>query len=64
MPQVLVETPLRPPAETAERELRRLADALGSRYNLPVLEGGRLVGLLRREDVLNWLSLYEGTVEA
>jgi len=29
-----------------------------------VLEGGRLVGLLRREDVLKWLALYEGTVDA
>jgi CBS domain-containing protein len=31
---------------------------------LPVLEGGRLVGLLRREDVLKWLSLHEGAAEA
>jgi len=31
---------------------------------LPVLEHGRLVGLLRREDVLKWLSLHEGTAEA
>jgi len=31
---------------------------------LPVLEDGRLVGLLRREDVLKWLSLHEGTAEA
>ncbi|HEX6319138.1 MAG TPA: site-2 protease family protein [Burkholderiales bacterium] len=30
---------------------------------LPVLEDGRLVGLLRREDVLKWLSLHEGPVE-
>jgi Zn-dependent protease len=30
---------------------------------LPVLEGGRLVGLLRREDVLKWLSLHEGPAE-
>jgi hypothetical protein len=27
---------------------------------LPVLEDGKLVGLLRREDVLKWLSLHEG----
>jgi Zn-dependent protease/CBS domain-containing protein len=31
---------------------------------LPVLEDGRLVGLLRREDVLKWLSLHEGAAEA
>lgn len=31
---------------------------------LPVLEDGRLVGLLRREDVLKWLSLHEGTAKA
>ena len=27
---------------------------------LPVLEDGKLIGLLRREDVLKWLSLHEG----
>jgi CBS domain-containing protein len=26
---------------------------------LPVLDGERLVGLLRREDILKWLSLHE-----
>ena len=31
---------------------------------LPVLDKGRLVGLLRREDVLKWLALHEGTAEA
>jgi CBS domain-containing protein len=28
---------------------------------LPVLDGERLVGLLRREDVLKWLSLQEAS---
>jgi Zn-dependent protease/predicted transcriptional regulator len=31
---------------------------------LPVVEGGRLVGLLRREDVLKWLSLHERALQA
>ncbi len=31
---------------------------------LPVVEHGKLVGLLRREDVLKWLALHEGTAEA
>jgi Zn-dependent protease/predicted transcriptional regulator len=31
---------------------------------LPVLEGGRLVGLLRREDVLKWLALHERGLQA
>jgi Zn-dependent protease/CBS domain-containing protein len=31
---------------------------------LPVLESGRLVGLLRREDVLKWLALHEAPAEA
>jgi Zn-dependent protease/CBS domain-containing protein len=31
---------------------------------LPVLEDGRLVGLLRREDVLKWLALHEAPAEA
>jgi Zn-dependent protease/predicted transcriptional regulator len=37
-------------------------DELGRRgvNQLPVLEEGKLVGLLRREDVLKWLSLHEG----
>lgn len=26
---------------------------------LPVVESGKLVGLLRREDVLKWLALHE-----
>jgi signal-transduction protein with cAMP-binding, CBS, and nucleotidyltransferase domain len=26
---------------------------------LPVLDGDRLVGLLRREDVLKWLSIHQ-----
>ena len=30
---------------------------------LPVLERGRLVGLLRREDVLKWLSLHERALQ-
>jgi CBS domain-containing protein len=27
---------------------------------LPVVEGERLRGLVRREDLINWLALHEG----
>jgi hypothetical protein len=27
---------------------------------LPVVEGERLCGLVRREDLINWLALHEG----
>jgi Zn-dependent protease/CBS domain-containing protein len=29
-------------------------------HQLPVLEGGRVRGLVRREDLLNWLALHQG----
>jgi CBS domain-containing protein len=33
---------------------------LGARgvNQLPVIDGGRVVGLVRREDILRWLSVY------
>jgi CBS domain-containing protein len=46
-----------PPGMDAEEALALLA--LRDVNQLPVLEDGKLVGLLRREDVLKWLSLHE-----
>jgi predicted transcriptional regulator len=36
---------------------------MGSQHvnQLPVLERGRIVGMLRREDLINWLVLHETT---
>jgi CBS domain-containing protein len=31
---------------------------------LPVLDDGRLVGLLRREDVIKWLALHKARAAA
>jgi Zn-dependent protease len=46
------------PDDAADEALR----ALGSRDvdQLPVMEGDRLVGVLRRQDLLRWLSLHAG----
>ena len=45
-----------------ESDAAEALDELGRRgvNQLPVLDDGKLVGLLRREDVLKWLSLQEG----
>jgi CBS domain-containing protein len=45
------------PREDAGEALAQLASR--GVNQLPVLEGGKLVGLLRREDVLKWLALNE-----
>lgn len=45
------------PREDAGEALAQLASR--GVNQLPVLDGGKLVGLLRREDVLKWLALHE-----
>jgi CBS domain-containing protein len=45
------------PATQASEALAELARRAVNQ--LPVLEDGRLVGLLRREDVLKWLALHQ-----
>jgi CBS domain-containing protein len=44
------------PADDAFEALVRLGRA--DVNQLPVLDNGRLRGLLRREDLINWLTLY------
>jgi Zn-dependent protease len=50
------------PGDDAAEALEQLARR--GVNQLPVLDDGRLVGLLRREDVLKWLALHGGIAEA
>lgn len=50
-----------PPQRDATEALAVLAER--DVNQLPVLEGDRLVGLIRREDVVKWLSLHAGRGE-
>jgi Zn-dependent protease len=53
-PSVATATPDQPLAEALEQLARRNVD------QLPVLEGGRLVGVLQRRDIARWLDLASG----
>lgn len=44
------------PGDASERALQLITQR--SVNQLPVIEGGRLLGLVRREDILRWLSLH------
>jgi Zn-dependent protease/predicted transcriptional regulator len=45
------------PRDTVERAMSLLGDSKAGQ--VPVLENGRICGLLRREDIVKWLSVYE-----
>lgn len=64
--EVRVEEAMTPVAQlstvTAEELASRALDLLVQRgvNQLPVISGGRLVGMVSREDIFRWLTLHQG----